>query len=47
VITPGPARLNCDYLTIRGIVTKDLTYGDLGGGRWDCPFVIDPSRPSW
>ena len=45
-ITPtSETSLSCDYLTLRGVVTKGTTYGDFNLGRWNCPWVIDPSKP--
>jgi len=41
------AEFRCDYLTIRGMVSKDFNRGGMFMGRWDCPLVIDPSRATF
>lgn len=46
-VTPSSQRLNCDYLTLSGIVTKDLTYGYSGFRPLECPFVVDPNKPTF
>ena len=43
--THSLAKMNCRYLTLGGVVTKDFRYGDFGGERWNCAVFTDPGMP--
>lgn len=43
--TVWQGRINCRYLTLKGMITKEFDYGDINFGRWRCGLVTDPDQP--